>query len=528
MSYQNKYLQVIVLLLVLAVPVFGAMDKIAIILWDEARLAVNALEMYQTGFSPVTTYQLEPDTWNTKPPLLIWLQVLCFKLIGVNEIAFRLPSALAALGTCIMIYLFSLRHLKRPWVGILAVAILLTSEGYTAFHHSARSGDYDALLTFFVTAYVLAFYLFIESGKGKYIFFVFLAASLAVLTKSIAGLIMLPGLFIYALYRKKVIYTLKQPAFYIGLVVFIIIVPGYYLLREHYQPGYWEWVNLNELSGRYLEVGFNTNHYYNNPFFYYETLITRNFSNWYWLLPITIVASVLYKNKTIKEPAIYFSISSLVFLLVISKSTGRNPWYDMPIYPLLSIVVATGIAIAYDMLANWQGWRNKFTMNALPILLIFYLVATPYVTTIYRILYPVRDNWVEGNNAVTDYLKEVLHGHVPLRNFTIFRLKDVEGNLDWYSSVLNMKGYKVDSVVVSRDIMAYIDSVPQTPAEKANSDSLTKVKRNISSNFAPGDTVIAYQELTKHFIEQNYNVNYLYIDQGVVVYALDGAIKNEQ
>ena len=40
-----------------------------IALWDESRLAVNALEMRQRGFSLVTTYGFAPDLWNTKPPL---------------------------------------------------------------------------------------------------------------------------------------------------------------------------------------------------------------------------------------------------------------------------------------------------------------------------------------------------------------------------------------------------------------------------------------------------------------------------
>ena len=38
-----------------------------IVLWDESRVAVNALEMSQRGFSLITTYGFKPDLWNTKP-----------------------------------------------------------------------------------------------------------------------------------------------------------------------------------------------------------------------------------------------------------------------------------------------------------------------------------------------------------------------------------------------------------------------------------------------------------------------------
>jgi len=39
--------------------------------WDEARLADNALEMATNGLSLITTYDGSPDHWNTKPPLVM-------------------------------------------------------------------------------------------------------------------------------------------------------------------------------------------------------------------------------------------------------------------------------------------------------------------------------------------------------------------------------------------------------------------------------------------------------------------------
>ena len=68
-----------------------------IVLWDELRLAVNALEMTIRGFGLVTTYGFRPDLWNTKPPLLIWLQAGAMDVFGPDEWALRLPSLVAAL-----------------------------------------------------------------------------------------------------------------------------------------------------------------------------------------------------------------------------------------------------------------------------------------------------------------------------------------------------------------------------------------------------------------------------------------------
>ena len=96
------------------------------------------------------------------------------KIIGVNELAIRLPSAFAALFTCFTLLFFSIRYIKSFWFGFIAVIILITSNGYIG-DHSSRTGDYDALLTLFITLSSLFFYIYIEYKKEKhlYLFFIF-------------------------------------------------------------------------------------------------------------------------------------------------------------------------------------------------------------------------------------------------------------------------------------------------------------------------------------------------------------------
>ncbi|MBJ6109715.1 hypothetical protein JAO73_11875 [Hymenobacter sp. BT523] len=82
-------------------------------MWDEARLAVNATEILQSGDWLITRYDGQPDLWNTKPPLFIWLQA------GFN-------------GT-----------------------------------HVARFGDYDAVLTLALTATALQWYRYAHDRQTK-------------------------------------------------------------------------------------------------------------------------------------------------------------------------------------------------------------------------------------------------------------------------------------------------------------------------------------------------------------------------
>src|SRR5206468_3140523 len=90
-----------ILLFLLASSVFLFADATVppVALQDEARNAVNAIEMSIRGYSLITTFNFQPDLWNTKPPLLIWLMSASMSLFGPSDWAIRLPCALAAMGT---------------------------------------------------------------------------------------------------------------------------------------------------------------------------------------------------------------------------------------------------------------------------------------------------------------------------------------------------------------------------------------------------------------------------------------------
>lgn len=164
--------------------------------------------MMKSGELIVTTFEGVADACCVKPPVLIWLQALSIKVFGTNEIGIRLPSALAGLFTGLMIFFFLQRYLKSNLAGIFAFLILISINGYVN-RHVTRTGDYDALLTLFTTGYCLLFFTWIETNNRRYLYPFFLFVTLAVLTKSVAGLLIAPALLIYAIYRRKLIPLLR-------------------------------------------------------------------------------------------------------------------------------------------------------------------------------------------------------------------------------------------------------------------------------------------------------------------------------
>ncbi len=274
-------------------PLFGHLDALPIRLWDESRLAISAYEMYKNGNFLVVHFDGAPEMWSTKPPFLIWLQVLFMKLIGVNVLAIRLPSAIAALFTCLVLVIFSRRVLHSFWFGFIAVLVLITSVGYVRMH-GTRTGDYDALLTLFTTLSGLLFFAFCETKKQQHLYLFFLFTTLAVLTKGVSGLLFAPAIIIYSIIQKQFLPLLKNKHFYIGLFGFLAVILGYYLLREQYNPGYLNAVWVNELGGRYLDT--KEGHHY-SFWFYFENFVHLNYSHWYVFVPLGIFVGLVSKHK---------------------------------------------------------------------------------------------------------------------------------------------------------------------------------------------------------------------------------------
>lgn len=113
-------------------------------LWDrdEPRNAGCALEMLRRGDWVVPVFNAELRTH--KPVLLYWCIMTAYRLLGVNELAARLPSALCAIGSCVCVYLMG-RRLFGPRAGVWAGVALATSLMFVV---AGRAATPDSLLIF--------------------------------------------------------------------------------------------------------------------------------------------------------------------------------------------------------------------------------------------------------------------------------------------------------------------------------------------------------------------------------------------
>jgi 4-amino-4-deoxy-L-arabinose transferase-like glycosyltransferase len=335
---------------------FYRLGALPIILWDEARLAINAFEMYRDGFSLVVTFAGEPDHWNTKPPLLIWLMAGSISAFGPNEWAVRLPSALASLATLAIVFWFITKRLGSGVSGYLAAIILLCTPAYV-HTHAARTGNYDPMLTLWTTTYLVAAYQYLHGApaqRRRWLAILAVAIGLAFMTKTVQGLIFVPAVLIYAAMVGQLGSVLRRPSVYLYVAAIVAVCAGWYYVREAVDPGYFDAAKANDLLGRYASVVEE----HRGGVLYY--LIKRHA---FTQAPALLIALYLafFAQGEHRRLARFFGIVTAFYLALITSAETKLPWYGIPTLPLAAMLLAVGIDRAwhrYSSAANKKHVRD--------------------------------------------------------------------------------------------------------------------------------------------------------------------------
>lgn len=452
MGKTEKVVLLSLLGVVIYFPIFLHLDHVALYRWDEATNALHAYEMLQNGNYLRRFILGNPETWETKPVFLTWLQALSMKLFGYNELAIRMPSALAVLFTCGLIIRFFIKELKNIWGGIFSVLILLTSAGYVRVHVS-RTGDHDALLIFFLVAGLIYFYKFLcgdpEKRKRSYWIFV-LALVGGVLTKSITGLYYAPGLLVFTVLSKNFVPTIRKVYFWLGVLAFFAIIAAYYLSAEYYYPGYLNLVWNNELFPRFFNTS-NTLTFNQMPESYHFTkVLWRHDFKWYfWLILLSLFLIWQQKEVKVKSFTSCVFICALVFHIIISKGT-YNSWYNAPVFPLLAILCGTGLSIVFSLLKNallLSNWKNHI-FSALFCLTFFF---APYKEIILEACY--FQEKTTSYELYGDFFKKLREHQPELKHFFVY-YEILNYHYHFYENIYNTRyDYEIRSCGAGSDII---------------------------------------------------------------------------
>lgn len=459
----------ILMLVIISIPIFSHLDEAPLQLWDESRLAMSAYEMSQSGNLLIPTFLRSPDMWSLKPPFMIWCMALSVKAFGVNELALRLPAALAAVTTCLLLFFFINRVTKNPKHAFLSCFVLVTSLGYVRLH-GIRTADYDSMLALFTTAYFVMYYLYLSTDRSKYLYYCFIALLFATMTKGIAALLLLPGLFVYTLYARKIKTVLTNKHFYIGTLMFLIPVFTYYFIREQYNPGYLKAVSENELFGRYT----NVIEEHPGPWYFYLDFM-HQFTFRYWLIPLAASVILVFFANDKEKPLLYYTgITAFLFMAVISASKTKLLWYDVPIYPLLAIVVGAFIDTAFTTISVNKGINKGVKISLISCVIM--LIGAQYFNTFMNVSHPVKDYEMNENQYMASYMKNAKNSMISIDNFVFTTDTKRDQNIMFYYEILkdeyNLKLKELEEIMEGDTVVIFRKEMQEYLKQKYNTEQI--------------------------------------------------------
>jgi len=326
-------------------------------LWDEALYANNALDMVKHRQYLVYTVADTIDHHNTKPPLALWMQAAAGASLGFSELSVRLPTYLALAGMLLLLCVYLYRFTGSMVPGLLASLFCLTTMGLIR-HHVFLTGDLDSVLVFWTTWIFLHWIYCLRKesvGPGDYAVLTSLFFA-GYFTKSTAVLLIIPSLFCIGCFYWRRFRTLVASRRTVwSILAFAVLCTAYYLVREYYDPGYWDIVWWSEFTRLSEDVQpwlhFKTS-------FYFERFYDPLFQEYILLLAALVIPYFLARRCAHKRLVLALLSGAAIYLLFISYPPVKLEWYDAPIYPLLCAAMGLIIwELVRAGLSTLSAWR---------------------------------------------------------------------------------------------------------------------------------------------------------------------------
>jgi 4-amino-4-deoxy-L-arabinose transferase-like glycosyltransferase len=330
-------------LLLLAVALFA----VANLPWelddfDQAKQAFTSYEIVEQGH---WFYQHTPNWWvATKPPLVGWISAGIFEVTRSWELAWRLPSFLAAIALLVLVFRAASVYGS---VAALTAACAFSFNLFALRLASLVRTDMPLALVIFAIGWLIWEKIRTQTAwtkRDRVVLFLLLSAGMLI-KGPIVYAFLLPGLLAFEWRRRK---TKTAGSAWSGwlpwllsFLVFLLWAAGGIL----FVPEFTEHVVLREFAGRFSEAVHRS-----QPIFFYLPHLLHRFAPWSVLL-LVLGFFALRRNKdgaTASRPAspetFWLVVWSLGGLLVMSFVPSKRIDRIFPIVPPLCVLLAAVVS----------------------------------------------------------------------------------------------------------------------------------------------------------------------------------------
>lgn len=335
---------------------------------DEGRYSATGINMLESGNYLVPTADGEHPHL-TKPPITYWALAASFAAFGLNEWAARLPSALAFVGTGLLVFGLGRRFTpERPWLPSLAWALGLAPL------IGANVVATDALLTLFETAAMLAF---VEAwsrdgtSRRHWAIAMWIAWGLAFMTKGPPGLLPLAAMLLFlALHDRKALRGLFPLP---GVVAFVVVGFTWFALIVRQDTSLLGYFLGYEVYGRVFTATHARNAEWYGAFVTYLPVLVVGALPW-WVLALVAAGGPRRAWQQLRKRVAARQLEWLLLLYwflvplaIFFVSQSRLQLYVLPLFVPLALIVARP-------LARWQ-WLDRRRLTAVAAITAFSIVA---------------------------------------------------------------------------------------------------------------------------------------------------------
>jgi 4-amino-4-deoxy-L-arabinose transferase-like glycosyltransferase len=327
---------------------------------DEPRYAAIARNMEETN--DWVTPRLQGKPWLEKPVLYYWTAAACFRLLGENDYAARLPSGLAGLGAALVIAWAGSRFFSAA-TAILALVLMPTAIGMLGFSHAA-SPDMLFAATL-AAAMVVGAELVLAGGTRPRRWLLYLGfgffLGLAALAKGPAAIVLAGGsaaLWASVARRWRCAMRFAHP---VAVAAFLATAVPWYACCAARNPTFLhDFLWLHNVA-RYATPVF---HHVQPWWFFAPVLLAM-------LLPWTALAMVGLRDARTAwqghdwqlRPGTYFLSWATFIFLFFSVSQSKLPGYVLPALPALLLLFADSAATMIRNVLPRTGARPRRRME---------------------------------------------------------------------------------------------------------------------------------------------------------------------
>ena len=318
---------------------FYGLGQFGLIGADEPRYAQVAREMFERHdwITPV----LGSHAWLEKPPLYYWQAMLAYSVLGVNDVAARIPAAIDATLLVIAVYLF-FRKFRR---GVEVDAALITASCAGVIGY-ARAASMDIALATAFAIGLMAWWAWRESGKRIYLALFYGFMALGMLAKGpVAPFLAAAIIMVFALAAREsrlVLRTFWLP----GVLLFCAIALPWYAAVQIRNPQFFREFILEHNLARFS----SDLYHHRQPFWYYIPVTALAFLPWTAFVGAAIVQPLRIwwaERKLVSAEADLewqFSLFACCWLGVpvvfFSFSQSKLPGYILPSIPAGAVLLA--------------------------------------------------------------------------------------------------------------------------------------------------------------------------------------------